>query len=738
MPIVSTNLVTMPATAESQNRTSPLLHRLVTALAFALAVGVIVALAAYRLRDYRYPLNLAAAVRGAATTAHVTIRAALGTWFVVAVALAASGAWLRRRVPDLSPAEVVAAAVVLVWSGTYAVLLTLGPLGLYRPLVLRGLVLALALAALRFWRHPHPATPQHRSSGEQRQQGAWIAVGAFALAAGPLLLMQIGSPVSPFMDVLPYIASAQKIVTFRFYDPFGNDAAGLWSPTRQLVGCDAPFSFLALVTNIPAHLAITSLIVPLAALQVLGIYLLGRRVHGGLAGGMAAIFLLQTFVWRRTADGRGTALAFALVTIGLAFLLATRARGPRLALGGLALGLAVTVNPLIGATGMQVATAATVIEAIDFRRGLIPRVLALAAGSIFALPQVLIGLAWRVPAWTLPIAVACGAALALRLARRTPEDDRPAPRAWPVARLTVILALPITILFLHARRQSEFFTYDWFGYGPLMLLAAGGIAVLAHETWRRPERWPSLAVPALAFWVTMIDHAIADPLRFQGSLEMRALASEVTPKMVLYCAPYWLALLTGIWFGMLAHRWARLPAVVLALALVTYPLHYVQEPLDFDGQQLSLAETWGFHLTNAANGYWAGYGDRRWVLDANGREVADVLLAEVAAGRITYDTHVLQIAPALESVETAVVTGISLDLVAPNYAPNNPWTLGGRGRGLDSLPAAFAARPRYVVLRQYQPERFPELSAYDEIVARSYLRLYRLRESESASVPSAS
>src|SRR2546427_343317 len=72
------------------------------------------------------------------------------------------------------------------------------------------------------------ATLRRRSGGgavERRPwpAGAWIAIGALALAVVPLFLLQLGSPVSPFMDTLPQAASPERVVTFRSYDPYHND-----------------------------------------------------------------------------------------------------------------------------------------------------------------------------------------------------------------------------------------------------------------------------------------------------------------------------------------------------------------------------------------------------------------------------------------------------------------------------------------------------------------------------------
>jgi hypothetical protein len=718
-------------------------------LGIATATLVIASLAVYRLRnDTRYPLDLYGALQGAAKTVGATAPAALATWLLAAVLIAAVASWLRRRDPTLSGSDGAVGAVIVVWAGTYVTLLALGPFGVYRPWVLR--VLAIAVVALTLRPAPARVEPPTRWPA-----GAWIAAGAALLSFVPLLLMQLGSPMSPFMDVLPYVASAEKIVTFRAYDAFDNDAAGLWGPTRQVAGCDGLFSFIALALGIPAHLAITALMVPMALLQIVALYRLGAAVQGTLAGGMATLFLLETFLWRRTPDVRGTALAFALVALGLAFLFARRRSGARLALGGVALGLAITVNPLIGAFGMQLASLALVLRWLDLGGPLIAPIFALAGGSVFALPQVLIARALVLPPLVLPLLTLAGAALLVVLARRVHDvaDARtlgraapdaslarePVPArwrgAWPFVRVIVVLSLPVYVLLQHARQGSEFFTPEWFGYGPLMFLGIAGFAVAAREIWRRPARWPVAMIPAAALWVGLFDFNLASPLRFTGTLEMRALASEVTPKVVSYWTPYWLALAAGVFFGMLARRWSRPWAIAVALLLVIYPIHFVAESLDYDGQQLSLAETWGFHLTNAARGYWAGSFDRRWVIDKDWRELADTMRAEIAAGRIGYHTRVVHISPSINRVELALGSGVSVDLLTPSYNPESGWTIGGRVRGFDSLPAALAARPPYVLLEEYPPSQFPQLHDYDEMMVRPHFHLYRRPDLRDDSAP---
>ena len=119
----------------------------------------------------------------------------------------------------------------------------------------------------------------------------------------------------------------------------------------------------------------------------------------------------------------------------------------------------------------------------------------------------------------------------------------------------------------------------------------------------------------------------------------------------------------------------------------------------------SLAETWGFHLSYAARGYHSGLPDRRWVVDDRWRAVGDALFAEVAAGRIAYDTHVVYVTPGVNSVEAALYTGISMDPFTPQWSADNIWLVGTRVKSMQELPAALAAKPALRPRRRLQRRR---------------------------------
>lgn len=687
------------------------------ALSAALMAAALFWLSAQRMRTSSFGFDWAAARAGIATVIADTGPAALVSWLVLGLTVGIVARWLRAS-GAYARSEAIAGALVAVWVGTYVALLALGPLGWFGPLVLRALLCGVLVTLLvRGGGTPGPPHPR---------PGRLVAVLAFAMVAPAIAALQLGSPVSPFMDVLPYIASVQKIVTFHYYDAFANDAAGLWAPTRQVGGSDAFFAWVSLVTGVPAALGITSLMLALCGFQLLGIYLLGTAVGGSLTGGFATLFVLQTFVWRRTADARGTALAFALVAVGLALLLhGYRGRRPgKAALGAASLGVSVTVNPLIGALGLLVAGLTAVVEMIDRRRGFVLFATVFAGAVLLALPQVAIGLSRALPLWVPPLVACVGVAVLAAAARRT-TGGRPRPPISVWANVLAVVPLPAVALFLHARRQSEFFSDDWHEYGLLVLLGGLGLIAGAAVAWRGRRRTPA-TVAALALWVGIAAHAVADPLRFQGTLETRSLASEVTTKMIYYWSPYWLALAAGVLLAVLARRVGRMPALAMALVVTVYPVRQVKEYLDYDAGGLSAAESVAFDVTNTARGYFAGYPDRRWVADAHWAVVNDALRAEIAAGRIGYYTHVLHVTQST-GIEAALATGVSVDLVTPRYDPGSIWTVGGRSRGLDEVASLLAARPAYVLLEEYPVERFGGLPDYERIASAPRLQLFRLR-----------
>src|SRR5208337_3715238 len=177
-----------------------------------------------------------------------------------------------------------------------------GPIGLFRA---PTIWIPLALGALWLWRHPPRLCFTPLDSGQR------LALLAFGLLAVSMLPMQLASPVAPFMDVLSYPASAQRILTFGVYLPFDNDPYGQWGPYAQTPALELFYAAVALGSHSKlAVLAESAMMVPMAALIIFGVYRLGRTLFDPTAGGMAALLLFFTCLFRRAQGMRGTAVDF--------------------------------------------------------------------------------------------------------------------------------------------------------------------------------------------------------------------------------------------------------------------------------------------------------------------------------------------------------------------------------------------------------------------------------------------
>src|SRR5262249_59121082 len=90
----------------------------------------------------------------------------------------------------------------------------------------------------------------------------------------------------------------------------------------------------------------SQILLPMAALVIFATYRLGLTAADDIAGGCAALFLFFTTEFRRLTGMRGTAVAFALVAVGLAFLFFCGIRPMRLFIGCTALGLAISSHSI--------------------------------------------------------------------------------------------------------------------------------------------------------------------------------------------------------------------------------------------------------------------------------------------------------------------------------------------------------------------------------------------------------
>ncbi|MBZ5631332.1 MAG: hypothetical protein LAO06_20960, partial [Acidobacteriia bacterium] len=310
----------------------------------AIGSAGLLALVAASLWHLREPYNVyvwATPFQGYAAVLPTTAWAAAKLWTFWALAIAVAGLLLLKVSPELGLCDAIIGGAAGTWIFAYIGGNLLGPLALFRT---STIWLILIVAIVWIAKDP-PRIEWHRPTTGQKL--AWLACLLMAISTLPL---QLGSPVSPYMDALNLPAATQRILTFRRYLPFDNDPYGYWGPTSQTPGAELLFAFLGFGAHIRLGvLAVTGAMVPMAALIMFATYRLGRSLMNDVAGGMAALLVFATTLLVRAQHMRGTPIAFALLAIGLAFLLDRERLPLRTAIGSLALGTAFATQAIDGA-----------------------------------------------------------------------------------------------------------------------------------------------------------------------------------------------------------------------------------------------------------------------------------------------------------------------------------------------------------------------------------------------------
>jgi hypothetical protein len=649
-----------------------------------------------------------------------------------------------RRRPFDSVAEALVAAMVAAVLKDTLLLGTLGAVGLFRAPLLIGMDVAIVLAAFWLPAVSRALFPISTVRGWRDAVGSVgsIPVGALVAIvwAGPVLL-QLASPVVPFIDVLPnYVGPVEHLRTFGWFEPLTATQSPIIGPSRTVLGYDALLGSVATITNLPGGLAIAGFMLPQTILVAAGAHRLATALAkgDGPVGPWALLAFALSQPFARLADARGTVVVVPLVCLGLAVaaeLLADRRssgasstrdrttpeagedpwRIGRGAVVGLALGSATLVHPVIGFFAIVTVGIAALVRPTELATA------ALVAGvtaGLIALPQLATMVGFSLPTIAvgvgLPVAIAAGIALG-RVVEGTPAVGRAIVRIGELGRVALALAavaglataFALSVLNLDRVPGALAFSSNLVleSSGILLIVVLAGI-ILGSRAARSPLVLAGLAVGAAAVLLTQV---LPTDLGFLGS----ALRFEV-PKTV----HYWLSAIAAASAGpALAFIWAgarrRLPLVGRAAALATFmaaaalPLR----PAPIDAYHLGehrWSETFAIDLRFAETGFWRGFPDSRTVVDDERQQILDAVRAEIEAGRLRHDTPVLHLAENFEqwvATPLGVFAGVTETVVSVETQVSHQ-TVGGRLFGMDRLdelvdPALFP----YVVL---EPDGMPE------------------------------
>ena len=693
-------------------------------IALALAVALVAWLAIRRLDDTPYSINFGAALAGLRTVLPVTGIAALKLWSFWALSAVVVAGLSLQIDPTLDLLDAVLVGASGVWVIAYLLGQLLGPIRLFRPLTIS---LLLAAGIIQLCRKPPRLPPLAASAGQK------LTMISFGLLALGLMPLEFGSPLAPYMDVLSYPASVQRILSFGVYLPFDSDPFGCWGPRAQTPGLELFYAMLALGGRVKLGvLAHSGTMIPMAALLIFATYRLGLTLTSDTVGGVAALLLFLTNIFRRLTGMRGTAVAFALVALGLAFFLDRRRNRTLVGAGAIVLGVSVASHAIDGGLAMLAASTGALIWLAegDYRR-FTAGVGCLFGAALIALPELMIGLGKPIPYPLLPSVQIAGIAAIIVAVKNLNRHSAQSEYRLPWLNGALVLLFVAWVMYGDAIAHDSMFVVIMSQLPLLSLFGLAGLAVwiTVDDSFALPNG-PALVAVMLLFGAT--GQFLGLFAGITGKEAVRSGIADIGFKLGEYWCPYFLVFPAAIPFALLFDLRSRSRMIVM-LALLTMLIYpwYPRFHVDYNFDEHSIAEEWGIDLGIAGGGFWSGTHDSRWTMGSADFALMDYLAGEQALGRITTGTHILHIAHDATVMgdfnHFSVFTGINDDPVLYDIPGTDiGWMATSRVRPIYQLSSALAEHPAYI-LEQISPPPWVKNppDGYTEVFRKETLRLFR-------------
>ena len=647
--------------------------------------------------------------------------------------LGTAGLLLLSFAPETgrSPARLVLGA----WGATVlldvGLLYVLGWLGVFVWPVVAAIHVALLALALVRGRPPRPRL---------RLPRAHLGWGLVAVAWSAPLLLSLASPVVPFMDVLPnHVAPVEHVRTFGQFDPLTTTPSPIYGPSRLSMGYVGVLSTVSTASGVPAAQAVSAFAALQIAIMATAVAGLATTVADRSAVWWALLAFAMAQPFARLPDDRAHIIALPIVAWALVELLEVTRRDPGRALHWplvVAVGATLLMHAVIGAYLWFALLLLVVARPARYRVAL-P---ALASGAVLALPQaaVMLGieLSGIVAASTLPLAgVAAWLVARPRLSGILVWLGR---ASLIVAAVVAAAALvPLAAAFAEwiadfADRSPLLVTTGVIGLagvahfrpaGREVLLAFVGTGVIAgtlahlvpadapdllwaavrYQVPKEVHTWAplALAISAAALLATLnrARHRQLRTRRWDHEASELAPADEADAPARRPAR--WLtanAVATRA-RAVVSHPRVRAAAILVVVAAAALPIRQEEIGPMHVGER-HLAENVGIQLRYAQHGYWTGYPDSRWVVNADQREVLGVIREEIDAGRITPDTRLLHLADSFQqwrSIPVGVFTGVLETTVSPD-ARLSIHTVGGRLVASQAAASHLAAGYEYLLV----------------------------------------
>ena len=695
------------------------------------AAVVFSALSIYELRDFQWsPRDLKAACSAILKLAPDTGAAAIKVWAFWAWSGLLIAGFVRKLDKDVEWFDASLIGLAGVWVLAYFAGILLGPVGLFR-----GPTLWLASLAATVYLYPNLSGAVFRRPGF----GIGLALIAVALASVSLLPLQLGSPVAPYMDVLAWPASAQRVLTFGTYLPFNNDPYGIFGPNVQEPALELFYAYLALGSHTRlAVLAESSLIFPTAVLMILATYRLGATLFDDVTGGAAALLLFLTTIFRWLEGMRGTAVDFVLVALGLALFLDSRRSRTLMACGALMLGVTLPSHAIDGALAIGVASAACGSWLLTgdlprFRAG----ALSVAGALLVGAPEILIAHAIVAPVAALMFLEIAGAALIICGASRLrPRAGDAEPRDAVFLGRLLLIIVTTGILYDVVTRTGTVYSVVPSNFALLGILAMAGLAVIIV----RPP--PTDAVGRLCTIAVMLLPPLAiERILMNLPLDSSAASGferfELTRKIASFWMPFAMVFPAARLIAVICELLPKALVMTVVLALLIFPPPR-RGGMDYYTHEISIGENWMIDFSILSSGYWTLSADPRWTADPNEFRLFEVLRDEIRAGRLTTSTNILHLVhdvnPYGKWVRFSVFTGVNDDplVIAPTESQWDMFMAGGRARSITHFKEELAKRPKYILSEIPLSEPLGIPDEYERIFDSGGIILYRRNDPTKA------
>jgi hypothetical protein len=700
------------------------LNRL-AAIAVALAVALVAWLAILRLEGTPYSNNFGAALVGLRSVLPATGVAALKLWSFWTLSAIVIGGLALQIDPALDFLDAVLIGASGVWVIAYLLGQLIGPLGLFRPMTIW---LMLTAGIFQLSRKLPKLPPLTVSAGQK------LTILACGLLTIGLLPLELGSPLAPYMDVLSYPASVQRILSFGLYLPFDNDPYGCWGPRAQTPALELFYAMLALGGGVKLGvLAHSGTMVPMAALLICATYRLGVTLANDTVGGVAALLLFFANIFRRLTGMRGTAVAFVLVALSLAFFLDRRRNRTLVTTGAIALGTAVAAHAIDGGLAMLAAASGVLVWLAegDYRR-FATGISCLFGASLIALPELVIGLGKPIPYPLMPLAQIAGIAVIILSAKNLNWGATRPEYRLPWLNGSLVLIFVAWILYSDAVAHNAMFVQIMRQLPLLALFGSAGLVVwitIDDASLRLPN---GAALIATTLLFGAIGQCLGLFAGITGNEAFRSGIDDIGFKLGEYWCPYFLVFPAAVPFALLfdTSSRSRLISVLALLTILIYPW-YPRFHVDYNFDEHSIAEEWGIDLGIAGGGFWSGTHDSRWTMGPADFALVRFLRHEQALGRVTTATHILHIAHDAAVMgdfnRFSVLTGINDDPILYDIPSTDiGWMATSRVRPISELSSALADHPAYI-LEQTNPPAWLKNppDGYTEVFRQDMLRLFR-------------